>query len=284
MLDFLGAAFMQRALVASLLVGVTCSVIGVFVVLRGMAFVGSGLAHAAFGGVSLGFLLGINPLFTAILFCLGTAGLIQVTSRQAQLRLDAAIGVFFAFTMALGVLFIGLLRRYDARVYGYLFGSILGVRGRDLPMIGLLSALVLGFVLLYYKELKFLCFDEEIARASGLHTSLLSGLLLGLMALTVVISLKAVGTILVSALLVTPAATAYQLTTRYRMMFVLSVGAGILSCILGLVASYYLGVPSGATIVVIATLLFGIATLFSPKRRPCKVCGKESPKEITRFK
>ena len=274
MLDFLHYGFMQRALIGSLVVGTTCSLIGVFVILRGMAFAGSGLAHAAFGGVALGFLVGINPLVAAILFCLGTAGLIQTATRRAQLRMDAAIGIFFAFTMALGVLFIGLMRRYDARVYGYLFGNVLGVTPANLWLMLALGVVVIGTVVLLYKEFKFLSFDEELARASGLPVQMLSGLLLVLLALTVVLSIKAVGIILVEALLVTPAATAYQLTNRYGVMFLLSWLAGVVSCVVGMALSYYLQVPSGAAIVIVATVLFGLAAVFSPKRRPCKVCGR----------
>jgi ABC-type Mn2+/Zn2+ transport system permease subunit len=274
MLDFLHYGFMQRALLSSVIVGSTCSFIGVFVVLRGMAFAGSGLAHAAFGGVALGFLLAINPLFAAILFCLGTAGLIQTAAGRGQLRMDTAIGVFFAFTMALGVLFIGLMKRYDARVYGYLFGNVLGVTSGNLVLMGVLAAGVVGAILVLYKELKFLSFDEEMAQASGLPTGALAGLLLALLALTVVVSIKTTGIILVEALLVTPAATAYQLTNRYNLMFVLSVAAGVTSCVAGLLISYLIQVPSGASIVLVATLLFAAAALFSPKRRRCRVCGR----------
>jgi len=274
MLDFLHYGFMQRALIGSLVVGTTCSLIGVFVILRGMAFAGSGLAHAAFGGVALGFLVGINPLVAAVLFCLGTAGLIQTATRRAQLRMDAAIGIFFAFTMALGVLFIGLMRRYDARVFGYLFGNVLGVTPGNLWLMVGLGVFVIGAIALLYKEFKLLSFDEEMARASGLPVQMLSGLLLVLLALTVVLSIKAVGIILVEALLVTPAATAYQLTNRYGTMFVLSWLAGVISCVVGMALSYYLQVPSGAAIVIVATVLFGLAAAFSPKRRPCKVCGR----------
>jgi ABC-type Mn2+/Zn2+ transport system permease subunit len=272
--DFLHYAFMQRALLSAVLVGTTCSFVGVFVVLRGMAFAGSGLAHAAFGGVALGFLLAINPLFAAILFCLGTAGLIQAATRKTQLRMDSAIGIFFAFAMALGVLFIGLMKRYDARVYGYLFGNVLGVSAGNLVLMGLLAVVVIGTIAVLFKELEFFTFDEEMAQASGLPTRFLSALLLVLLALTVVVSIKAVGIILVEALLVTPAATAYQLTNRYGMMFFLSWLAGVVACVVGLVASYYLEIPSGAAIVIVATVLFGLAVLFSPKRRPCKVCGQ----------
>lgn len=276
MLDFLQYGFMQRALAGALLVGTVCSIVGVFVVLRGMAFAGSGLAHASFGGVALGFLLAVNPLAMAILFCLGTAGLIQTTVRRTQLRADSAIGIFFAFTMALGVLFVGLMRRYDARVYGYLFGNVLGITTGNLVLMAALAVVVLGTVALLFKELQFLSFDEEMAEAGGLRAGLLGAVLLGLLALSVVIAIKAVGIILVEALLVTPAATAYQLTSSFRKMFLLSWAAGAVACVVGLVLSYYLQLPSGAAIVIVATLLFALAAVFSPKRRPCRVCGRES--------
>lgn len=180
MLEFLHYGFMQRAFLSCIIVGTTCSFIGVFVVLRGMAFAGSGLAHAAFSGVALGFLLAINPLFAAVLFCLGTAGLIQAATRRAQLRMDAAMGVFFAFAMALGVLFIGLMKRYDARVYGYLFGNALGVTTGNLLLMTALGLVVIGTIGLLYRQLKFLTFDEDMAEASGLSTGTLAALLLGL--------------------------------------------------------------------------------------------------------
>ncbi len=177
--------------------------------------------------------------------------------------------------MALGVLFIGFMRRYDARLYGYLFGNILGVTAQSLVIMAALTVAVLIFTGLFYKEFKFLAFDEEMAQASGLPTGLLGALQLGLLALVVVVSIKAVGVILVEALLVIPAATAYQLTNRYGMMFILSWVSAIGACIIGLILSYLLGVPSGATIVLVAGFGFGLATVLSPKRRRCKICGKK---------
>ncbi len=273
--EFLSYGFGRNALFGALLVGTVCSVIGVFVILRGLAFAGAGIAHAAFGGVALGFLLGVDPLITAIVFCVGTAGLIQLTGKKANLGQDTAIGIFFALTMALGVLFIGFMRRYDARLYGYLFGNILGVTEQSLVIMAALTVVVLIVTGLFYKEFKFLTFDEEMAQASGLPTGILGAIQLGLLALVVVVSIKAVGVILVEALLVIPAATAYQLTNRYGMMFILSWVSAIVACIVGLILSYLLGVPSGATIVLVAGLGFGLATVLSPKKRRCKICGKQ---------
>lgn len=273
--DLLSFTFVRNAVLGSLLVSTVCSFVGVFVVLRGLAFAGAGIAHSAFGGVALGFLLGVDPLLSAIVFCLITTGLISITRSRAELREETAIGIFVSWTMALGVLFLGLMRRYDARVYGYLFGNVLGITQGNIRLMVLLMLIVLLVISVLFKELKFFVFDEEMAQASGLPVRLLNGVLLGLIALTVVISLKAVGVILVEALLVIPGATAYQLTSRYGMMFVLSWLSGTVASLSGLVLSYIFNLPSGATIVMVAALLFALAVIFSPKRRRCKICGRE---------
>ncbi len=267
MAEMLQYAFVQRALLASVLVGTSCSVVGVFVVLRGLAFIGAGIAHAAFGGVALGFLLGWNPLVTAVGFCLGTTGAIHATSQAGRIRMDASIGVFYALTMAMGVLFVGLMKTYDARLYGYLFGNILSVTRTDLGVISALTAVVILVVAALFKEFQLLSFDAEVAEALGLATGKLSFIMLLLVSLTIVLSLDAVGVMLVFALIVTPASAAYQLTYDYRLLFALSVLFGNLSCVLGLVLSYLLDVPSGATIVLTATALFFACLAVSPKRR-----------------
>lgn len=267
MTDLLGFAFVQRAILASLLVGTSCSLVGVYVVLRGLAFIGAGISHAAFGGVALGFLLGWNPLLTAVGFCLATTGAIHATSQAGRMRLDASIGIYYALTMALGVLFVGLMRSYDARLYGYLFGNILSVTRFDLAIIAALTSVVVVTVALFFKEFQLLSFDPEMAEALGLRAGPLSFLMLLLVALTIVLSLDAVGVMLVFALVVTPASAAYQLTYSYRALFGLSVLFGNLSCLLGLALSYWFDVPSGATIVLTATALFFLCLWFSPKRK-----------------
>jgi len=275
MAELFSFGFVRNALIGALLVSTVCSVIGVLVVLRGLAFAGAGIAHAAFGGVALGFFLGVEPLLSAVVFCLVTAGLVSFTSARTARRPDTTIGIFFSWAMALGVLFIGLMRRYDARVYGYLFGNVLGITSQNLVLMIVLTVIVLLLIGIFFKEFQFLVFDEEMAQASGLPVGILNLLLFGLIALTVVIALKAAGIILVEALLVIPAATAYQLTTSYKMMFVLSwVGATVASST-GLVLSYFFNLPSGATIVMVAVFLFVLAAVFSPKRKRCRVCGRE---------
>ncbi len=266
MLEILSYTFMQRALLASLLIGTVTAVIGVYVVLRGLSFIGAGIAHASFGGLALGFLLGVNPLLTTVAFCLLTAWGIAWTSQRAELKEDTAIGVFFAATMALGILFIGLMRGYNVDLFGYLFGSVLAVTNEDLWLSLLLGTGVLLTVWLFFKELLFITFDPELARVSGLPVDRLYLLLLSLMALTVVLSIKVVGIILVSALIVIPAAAAYQWTEDFRRMMVLAVLIGDVSAVVGLYLSYRLDTASGATMVLTATAVFILSTLFSPRR------------------
>jgi ABC-type Mn2+/Zn2+ transport system permease subunit len=265
--DILQYAFMQRALLAGVLIGAVCAVVGVYVVLRGLAFIGAGIAHASFGGVALGFLVGINPVLTAVAFCLATAWGIGAVARRGQVREDTAIGVFFASTMALGILFIGVMHGYNVDLFGYLFGSILAVTTQDLWItlgLGLVVLLVVG---LFFKELLFVAFDAEMAQVTGVPAGGVYFLLLSLVALTVVLSIKVVGIVLVSALIVTPAAAAYQLTEDFRRMMLLAVVIGVASAVGGLLLSYPLNTASGATIVLLATLIFFVSALISPRRR-----------------
>ena len=268
--DFLIFAFMQRALLAAVLIGILCSVIGVFVVVKGFSFIGAGIAHASFAGVTLGFLLGINPLMLAFIFSLLMVFFVGLVTRKGELKLDISIGIFFAFTMALAILFIGLMKQYQAEVYGYLFGDILSVTASDLWLISGIFVLVLTVVGLLYKELQFIIYDQEMAEASGLPVTFLYYLLLTLIAMTVVVSLKAVGVILVFALIVTPAAAAYQLAHRLTPMIFISAAIGAGGSIAGLLLSYIWDVPSGATIVSVLTLIFLLCLWLSPKRRRCK--------------
>jgi ABC-type Mn2+/Zn2+ transport system permease subunit len=281
MLEILTYTFMQRALVASVLIGTVTAVIGVYVVLRGLAFIGAGIAHASFGGVALGFLLGVNPVLSAVVFCLGTAWGIAWTSRRAEVREDTAIGIFFAATMASGILFIGLMGEYNVDLFGYLFGSVLSVTREDLWLSGALGAGVLLVIGLFFKELLFITFDPEMAQVSGLPARALHLLLLSIMALTVVLSIKVVGIILVSAMIVIPAAAAYQLTTDFRTMMGAAVLIGNVCAVAGLLLSYRLDTASGATMVLTATGVFFLSAILSPRRwrgrPPAEVAGGPRP-------
>jgi ABC-type Mn2+/Zn2+ transport system permease subunit len=267
MLDLLTYDFMLRSLLAASLVGAVCSLIGVFVVLRGLAFIGAGTAHAAFAGVTLGYLAGLSPLGLAILFGLATAWTAGLMEEKGRMKLDVSIGILYTSTMALAILFIGLMKGYNAEVYGYLFGSVLSVTPEELNTIQLLGLAVLGVIVLFSKELYFIAFDQEMAEASGVPARKIFYLLLTLVALTVVVSLKTVGAILVFAMILIPASTAYQLTHSLVQMTVYAVLIGVCCAVGGLLLSYHWDLPSGPAIVLLAAGLFFLSLLFSPKRR-----------------
>lgn len=266
MLDLFTYDFMQRSLLAAAMVGGLCSVIGVFVVLRGLAFVGAGTSHAAFAGVALGYLIGWPPLFLAIVFGLATVWTTGWVEEKGRMKLDVSIGILYTTTMALAILFIGLMKNYNAEVYGYLFGSVLSVTSEELQIIAGLSILVLGLLLLFSKELYFIAFDQEMAEASGVPARGIFFLLLTLVALTVVVSLKTVGAILVFAMILIPASTAYQLTHSLKTLTLYSMAIGVATAVGGVVISAVCDLPSGPAIVLLATVLFFCAVFLSPKR------------------
>lgn len=259
--------FMVRALIASTLIGLTCSVVGVYVVLRNLSFIGDGLAHASFAGIVIAYLLKINLYLGGLVFAVLTALGIGVVSRRAGVSVDTAIGVLFTAAFALGVLLMSRVRNYVVDLQDFLFGNVLGVDRLDIILVATLTGAVLLIVALLYKELLFASFDPAMARASGLPTGFLYYLLLGMLAVTIIVSLQAAGIVLVAALLVTPAATAYQLTDRFGPMMATSAVVGVVSAVVGLYASYYLNAASGSTIVLTATACFFLALVFSPKRR-----------------
>lgn len=266
MLELLDYTYMQRALVAGILIGGLCSLIGVYVVLRGLAFIGAGIAHASFAGVAIGIWGGFNPIGAAIVFCSAVALGIGFVTRRGRVREDTAVGIFFASSMALGVVILGLVEGYQVDLFGYLFGNIIAVTQADVWMTVGVGALVLACVWLLFKDLMYMAFDMESAEVSGLPAPALYYLLLVLIALTIVISIKVVGIILVEALMVIPAASAYQLTESFRKMLLLSVLFGIGCSIAGLFISAWLQVAPGAAIILLATLIFALCAGFSPKR------------------
>ncbi|MEW6681889.1 MAG: metal ABC transporter permease [Nitrospirota bacterium] len=265
--ELLSLGFMQRALAASVIIGALCAVIGVFVVLRGLSFIGAGTSHAAFAGVTFGYLIGVSPFAMAIIFGLGTVWIVHALYQRGIMKLDVSIGIFYTFTMALAVLFLGLMGTYNAEVYGFLFGSVLSVTRGDLTAMLWLAGGVLTLVALFYKEFHFITFDPEMAEATGIASKRLFFLLLNLIALTVVVSLKTVGALLVFAMIVIPAAAAYQMGRTMLGMMAFAVALGVGSSVGGVLISYQFDVPSGATIVLLATALFFVAAAFSPKRR-----------------
>jgi len=258
----LGYAFMVRGLIASIMVGIVCAVVGTYVVLRGMAFFGDALAHSILPGIAIGYLVGNGarqPLFwwaliAAILSSLG----IGAISRSTKIKEDTAIGIIFAGTFALGVALISTVRSYTVDLAHFLFGDVLGVRSGDLWLIAVFGGLVVLIVLAFYKEFMVLSFDPILAATLRLPVRFLEILLLILIAVTIVVSLQTVGVALMVAMLVTPAAAAYLITNRLPIMMILAALIAAISGAFGLYFSYYLSIASGAAIVLTCTAIFGL--------------------------
>jgi len=259
MIEILGYEFMQNAFLAGMMLSVVLAVVSFFVVLRRLSFVGVGVAHSAFGGVALGSLLGISPTLTAIGFAVIVSNAIGYIGKQGKLSTDTTIGIFFSLAMALGVIFIGMSDQYNVDLFGFLFGNILAITRHDLIVIAVLGGMVIVSIVLLFKELLFVAYDEEVAFVSGMPVTFLNHFFLTILALSVVISMKVIGIILVSALLVIPGAAALQLTRRYVSMIVISIIISMVSTIGGLTISYYADMASGATIVTLASFIFFIS-------------------------
>lgn len=267
MLEVLQYEFMQNALIAGLLAAVACGIVGVYVVVKKVVFISGGIAHASFGGIGLGYFLGINPVLGAMFFTVVSALSIGLVTRRTRLPEDTAIGILWSMGMALGIIFVSLAPGYAPDLFSYLFGNILTVPAFDLMLMLILDAVIITLVFLLYKEFLFLSFDEEFSKVAGVPTERLYLLLLCLVALTVVVLIRVVGIILVIALLTIPAALARQFTHSLKKMMLLAILAGVVFTFSGLWLSYLLDLASGATIVLVSgTVLFicfGISKLRS---------------------
>lgn len=263
-------AFMVRGLFATLIVGIVCAVIGSYIVLRGMAFFGDALAHTILPGVALGYLLGGGSRGELFWWALGTAIItslgIGALTRSARLREDTAIGIVFAGMFALGIALISTVRSYAVDLTHFLFGDVLSVSTPALWRMALFSIGILLIVFLFYKEFLVLSFDPILATTLRLPVRQLENLFLILIAITVAVALQTVGVALMVAMLITPATTAYLLTRRLPSMMGLAALFAIFSGVIGLYLSFYLGIASGAAIVLVATALFGIVFLLHLQR------------------
>ena len=269
MMNFIDAlfqyGFLQKALTTSIMVGIICGVIGCFIILRGMALMGDAISHAVLPGVALSYLLGINFFFGAVFTGILTALGIGFISQNSRIKNDVSIGIMFTAAFASGIILITFMKS-STDLFHILFGNVLAVRPSEMWSTLFIGILVLVCVYVFYKELLVSSFDPTMAAAYGLPTRLIHYFLMTLLTLVTVASLQTVGIILVVAMLITPASTAYLLTNRLWVMLYLSAGIGVLASILGLYFSYTYNLASGATIVLAATALFVLAFVFSPKQ------------------
>jgi len=259
-------AFMQRGLLAAVMVGILCAVIGCYVVLRSMAFLGDALAHAILPGVAIAYLLNGNLMLGALVAAVLVAIGIGAFSRHGTIKEDTAIGILFTAALALGIALISSIRTYAVDLSHILFGNVLGVSSADLWLTAILGILILVVTLICYKPFLVISFDPLLANTLRLPVQFLRTLLLVLLAFTIVVSMQSVGVGLVAAMLVTPPATAYLLTRRLPAMMLTSASIGAFSSLVGLIASYYLNIASGSAIVLTATLIFLLVYLFSPRK------------------
>ncbi|MDD1710601.1 MAG: metal ABC transporter permease [Methanoregulaceae archaeon] len=261
MLGILGFEFFRNAVIAGLIASIVCGIIGSFIIVKRLVSLSGGLAHTAFGGIGLGYFLGIDPFLGAAGFTVGSALLIGTIREKFGQYMETLTGVVWAAGMAIGILFIALTPGYAPELFGFLFGNILLIPSEDLVIMGILALVILGIVTAGFNQLIAVTFDEEYARVMNLPVTSLLLLLLLLIAISVVILLRVVGIILVIALLTIPPAIAREYTSSMRSMMCLSVLAAAVCTIGGLFLSYTMNVPSGATIILLATGGYGIMLL-----------------------
>ncbi|MBC1791848.1 metal ABC transporter permease [Listeria booriae] len=268
--------FLQKALLTSVIVGIVSGVIGSFIILRGMSLMGDAISHAVLPGVAVSYMLGVNFFFGAAAFGVIAALGIGFVNQNSRIKNDTAIGIVFSSFFALGIIMISFAQS-STDLYHILFGNVLAVRNSDMWITLVIGAVVMLLVGLFYKELLVSSFDPVMAESYGLKVRVLHYFLMTLLTLVTVASLQTVGIILVVAMLITPAATAYLLTNRLSVMLFLAAGFGALSAVIGLYFSYMYNLASGASIVLAATVLFILVFVFSPKQG--LIFGKRSVKQ-----
>lgn len=265
--EMLSTGFMPRALAAGALIGILCAILSVIINLKKLSFMGVGISHSAFGGLALGALFDVDLTLSALVFSTAVALLIGWMSRKGRIHEDISIGVIFAASMALGVACLGFMKGYTLDLFSFLFGSILAVTDDDLMVAVAAFIVVIALIVYYYKEFLVYCFDEEWARVCGVNVDRLQDLLLVMISITIVVSIKLLGIVLVSALLVIPGAIGFLLSENYRGMAVLSVVSALLSVVAGLAFSYRFDVASGASIVLSATFIFFLSAILTTQKK-----------------
>ncbi len=278
-LSIFGYQFMQNAVLSVFLGGIACGTIGVFVVLMHMPFIGVTMSHAAFAGAMLGLLAGFDPLLGAFGACLIAAAIVGPLADRGELGPDTSVGIIFSLMLGLAFLFIGLMPGTKSGALEILWGSVLTNTRGDVILLGVITAIVVGLVIAFYKEFQATVFHRDMALAVGIPATAVFYGILFLTGATVTASLRPIGGLLVFSLILNPAAAAYQLTYSMKRMFLLSAGFGVLSGWIGLLMSYLLNIPSGATIVITSSAIFGITTAISPKKK-VKHWQKQAPLEV----
>ncbi len=257
-MDLLQYTFFQHALLGSLLASIACGLVGTYIVTRRLVFISGGLTHASFGGIGLGLYTGIPPILSAAVFAVLSAFGVEWLSKRKDMREDSAIAVFWTLGMALGIMFTFLSPGFAPDLSAYLFGNILTITASDIALLGVLSAVLAVFFGLYLRPIVSIAFDREFARSQGLPVAFFEYTLMMFIALTIVACLRMVGIVLVISLLTIPQMTANLFSHRFHRIIWLSIGIGYLSCLGGLLLSFFLNVPSGASIIFFSILIYAL--------------------------
>ena len=257
-LELLHYTFFRHALLGSLFASIACGIIGTYIVTRRLVFISGGITHASFGGIGLGLYAGISPLLSAAGFSVLSAFGVEWLSKRKDMREDSAIAVFWTFGMAVGIIFSFLAPGFTPDLSAFLFGNILTITPTDIWMLATLSVLLILFFTLFLNPIIYIAFDREFARSQGIPTQAFEYILMMFIALTIVACLRMVGIVLVISLLTIPQMTANLFSHRFHRIIWLSIGIGYLSCLGGLLISYYLNVPSGAAIIFFSIIIYAI--------------------------
>lgn len=263
MLDILSFPFMQRALIAGIVVGALLAFLGVYVVVRKMAFFGDGIAHASLAGIAIGLLAGIAPLPIAVIYAVVVALAIYWFDKNTRLNSDTVIGIFFTASMALGVVLMSFTPGFQPELISFLFGNILSIGSSDVITVSILATVIISWLLIFKKQLTYISLDKDSAKIAGINVELHDILFYIALAVSVVLGVKILGIILVSALLLIPAATSRLLTRTFNGFLWIAVVSSLFSVLLGLLLSFFLNAPSGATIILVSTVIFFIVAILT---------------------
>jgi len=255
--------FFQNSFLAAIFAAISCGIIGTYIVSRRMVFVSGGITHSSFGGIGIGYFLGLNPMLGAAVFAIFSALGIQFFTNKGKIRQDSSIAIWWSLGMAIGIIFIYMTPGYAPDLMSYLFGNILAVTETEILLMLSLCVLIILCFIFFYRIILYVAFNEEYAKTSGLPVSFINYLLMVLIALTVVLNIRVVGIILILSLLTLPQATANILTYDFKSMIFLSVLFALIGSLSGLLMSYYANIPSGASIIFILVIIFGIMKLYS---------------------
>jgi zinc transport system permease protein len=267
MIEMLSYIFMQKAFISGIVIAIACSLLGLFLVLRKFSLIGDGIAHISFGGVATGLLFNITPFIGALLFGLiGSIGILKL-KEKSHLHGDTAIGIISHASLGIGIFIASIASGFNVDILSYLFGSILSIKNTEMYLSIFLALTAIIFIILYYKELFYISFDEESAKVSGIKVNFLNSMLIILTAITIVCSMNVVGLMLASSLIILPAASALQLKTSFKKTIFSALIISVISVIIGLTVAYYYDFAASGTIVLINTAIFFTINIFSKLKK-----------------